>query len=223
MPRWTSLPRPFLTAAAVVLAATATLYSVLWMYAARHQLASVELGFDPVYIATAHALRVSRIYPGSPAERAGLRDGDLIVATNGRHLDTMDPFNEIWWNAHPGDAVELTISRQGVPEPFVLRGTFRVRQASSQEGLALISLQQVLASYPVSFLLVGIPVLFLRREDANAWLLTLMFWGMIAAAPLPTLDSLPQVVRPFFHAWRAVFFGSLGAVFYIFFAVFPAA
>jgi sigma-B regulation protein RsbU (phosphoserine phosphatase) len=221
MPRWSQLARPLLTAAAVLLAATATLYACLWMYAVRHQQAPVELGFDPNFSAVAQAIAVLRVYPGSPAERAGLRENDRIVAVNGRVLDSINPFNEIWYNAHPGDSVELTVVRPGTPGTLQLRGTFRVPEFSSQESLARSSALQVLGSYPVSFLLVGLTVLFLRREDGIAWLLALMFCSFIAAANLPNIYSLSPALRPFFLAYRAVFLGLLGALFYIFFAVFP--
>jgi len=223
MPRSSQLPRPLLTLAAVILAVTAVLYSVLWMYAVRHQKPPVELGFDPNFIVFSQCMDVVRVQPDSPAQRAGLRPGDSIVAVNGRRLESMEPFDEVWWNSSPGDSVELTITRPGVSEPLILTGTFRAQQSTSQEGLAVASIQQVLASYPVSFLLVGIPVLFLRRDDLNAWLLALMFCGMIAAAPHPSPYSLAPALRPFFSAWRAVFLGFLGAFFYSFFAVFPTA
>jgi len=80
----------------------------------------------------------------------------------------------------------------------------------------------VLRSYPVPFLLVGMTVLFLRRQDANAWLLALTFCAFIAAAPQPIPYSLSPPFRTFLLAFRAIFQGLLGALFYIFFAVFPA-
>ncbi|HVN09613.1 MAG TPA: SpoIIE family protein phosphatase [Patescibacteria group bacterium] len=223
MSRWSQLPRPLLTAAAIVLAAVSALYSVLWMYAVRHQLPPVEIGYDPVPGFFPRCQQMQSIYPDSPAQRAGLRPGDCILAVNGLSVITTDVLDAAWWNARPGDPVTLTIERPGVPGTLILHASFRARQSKSQEGLARSSAAQVLGSYPAPFLLVGIVVLFLRREDVNAWLLALMLCGFIGAAPLPTIFySLPPGLRPFMVAYRAFFQGLLGAIFYIFFAVFPA-
>jgi len=222
MPRWSELPRPLLTATAVVLAAGATLYSALWMYAVRHQQQPVEIGYEPKSESISHCQLVLSTYPDSPAQRAGLRAGDCIVAVNGRDVVTTDVLNEAWWSAKPGDPVELTVARPGLSGTLVIHAVFRARQSESQEGLAKSSANQVLRSYPVPFLLVGMTVLFLRRQDASAWLLALMFCAFIAAAPHPAPYSLPPAPRAYVLAFRASFQGLLGALFYIFFAVFPA-
>jgi len=213
-----------LTVAAVLLAAGTTFYSVLWMYAVRHQMPPVEIGYEPVSGFFPHCQQILRSYPDSPAERAGLRAGDCIAAVNGRDVMTTDVLDQAWWDAKPGDPVALTIERPGVSGTLLLHAFFRARQSHTQEGLARSSAAQVLGSYPVPFLLVAIAVLFLRREDVNAWLLALMLCAFIGAAPLPTVFySLRADLRPFMVAYRAVFQGLLGAVFYMFFAVFPAA
>jgi len=223
MPRWSQLPRSLLTTAAVLLAAVATLYSILWMYAVRHQQPGVEIGYEPVPGFFPHCQQIQSIYPDSPAERSGLRPGDCIAAVNGLDVVKTDVLDRAWWNANPGDPVTLTVERPGLSGTVILHAYFRARQSKSQEGIAQSSAAQVLGSFPVPFLLVGIAVLFLRREDANAWLLALMLCAFIGAAPLPTIFySLPPATRPFMLAYRATFQGFLGAFFYIFFAVFPA-
>jgi sigma-B regulation protein RsbU (phosphoserine phosphatase) len=223
MPRWSQLPRPLLTLAAVLLAAGAALYSILWMYAVRHDQPGVEIGYEPKPGSFHRCQPIASVYPDSPAEGAGLRAGDCIVAVNGQDAEATDVLDEAWWKAKPGDPVELAIERPGIPGTLELHAIFRARQSKSQEGLARSSAAQVLGSYPVSFLLVAIAVLFLRREDVNAWLLALVLCAFIGAAPLPTVFySLPSYLRPFMLAYRAVFLGLLGAIFYTFFAVFPA-
>ena len=223
MLRWSQLPRPVLTAAAILLAAVTTVYSVLWMYAVRHQFPPVEIGYEPVPGFFPHCQQIQSIYPDSPAQRAGLRPGDCIVAVDGLNVIGTDVLNSAWWNARPGDPVTLSIERPGVSGTLILHAFFRTRESNSQEGLARSSAAQVLGSYPAPFLLVGIVVLFLRREDVNAWLLALVLCGFIGAAPLPTVFySLPYNLRPFMTAYRAAFQGLLFGIFYIFFAVFPA-
>jgi len=94
--RWSQLPRPFLLGMATLFAVATILYSCLWMYVVRHP-AAVELGFDPQYLSTSHSLAVEEVLKGSPAEQAGLRAGDRIIAVNGRRLETMKPFEEVWY------------------------------------------------------------------------------------------------------------------------------
>ncbi|HUJ39689.1 MAG TPA: SpoIIE family protein phosphatase [Candidatus Acidoferrales bacterium] len=223
MLRWSQLPISVLTSAAIVLAAASALYGGLWMYAVRHDLPPVEIGYEPVPGFFPHCQKIQSIYPGSPAQRADLRPGDCLLAVNGQNVITTYVLDEAWWNAKPGDPVTLTVERPGASGPLELHAQFRARLSQSTEGLAKASATEVLGSYPAPFLLVGIAVLFLRREDINAWLLALMLCAFIGAAPLPTVFySLPSWVRPFMTVYRAAFQGLLGAIFYIFFAVFPA-
>ena len=67
----------------------------------------------------------------SPAEEAGLRAGDRIVAINGRRIGASFTITDVWSRHAPGDTVLLTVERSGVPGPMELRATFRARGAAS--------------------------------------------------------------------------------------------
>ncbi len=223
-----TLPRPVLAALAALLAFTATLYSVLWMYDVRRALPQVELGFNrtnplqDAYDPKTHSLAVLDLVPGSPAEQAGLRVHDRIVEINGHPLLTMDPFNEAWSRGRPGDTVELTVERPHEPNLLALHGVFRAAlERSAPEGLAKTWAQEITGLYPILFLVVGITVLLLRLDDPNAWLLALLFCGFIAVPAFPNASSLSSPVREFGLAYRAVFDGMVCSLFYLFFAVFP--
>jgi serine protease Do len=56
---------------------------------------------------------VAQIEPGSPAEDSGLREGDVIVAANGQEALTTDAINQIKNKLEPGDAITLTVVRDG--------------------------------------------------------------------------------------------------------------
>jgi len=228
MRRWSALPRPLLVSLATLLAVAATLYSSLWMYNVRHARPSVELGFNRThavqeqYDGKTHSLAVLDVVPGSPAEQAGLRVNDRIVAVNGRPLVTLAPFDEVWSRGRPGDTVELTIERAGEPNPVVLHGVFRPSSlGNATEGLVRTSAEQLTGSFPVLFLVVGFTVLFLRLEDPKAWLLSLLFCAFIAAPSILNPLTMPPAMRAFGFAYRAVFDGMLPPLFYLFFAVFP--
>jgi len=62
-------------------------------------------------LATGSHIQVTRVHPGSPAERAGLQAGDTIVSANG-YL-TQDPGNLAWIINHhaPNGVVTLNIRK----------------------------------------------------------------------------------------------------------------
>lgn len=75
--------RPLLLAAAIVFAAATVTYSVGWMYYFRAAI-QVEVGMDTTPLS--NGLEIRDVYPDSPAQRAGLRAKDVIVAINGRDV-----------------------------------------------------------------------------------------------------------------------------------------
>ncbi|MBZ5569667.1 MAG: SpoIIE family protein phosphatase [Acidobacteriia bacterium] len=219
--------RAWLLAAAIVFAAASVLYSAAWMYYMRQAppQASVELGFENDYRRDPGCDLITSVVPGSPAESAGLKPNDCIVAVNGSSLSaSREPETAVWLASRPGDTVELTVQRPGEPRPRVLHGTFRARVGSRPTSyLRLVSwLDQITSSFPVFFLVVFLPVLFMRLEDRNAWLLALLFSAFVGAPSVPDMVSIPALLRSYMYAYRAIFDALIGAMFYLFFAVFPA-
>lgn len=62
------------------------------------------------------AAQITMVEPDSPADRAGLRVGDIISAVDGRELTDDAQLRVIIANHLPGDQVELTIIRDGERE-----------------------------------------------------------------------------------------------------------
>lgn len=56
---------------------------------------------------------VGRIAPGSPAEQAGLRQGDVIVELGSRPIHTAADVHAVLAAHHPGDRLSLTLNRNG--------------------------------------------------------------------------------------------------------------
>jgi len=168
-------------------------------------------------------MHVRRVYKGTPVERAGLRVGDRIVRIDGRALTTLDPYYDAIARGKPGQVVELEVSRPGEPAPLRLRVELIAGQ-SEEESKSTVerAATQIIASYPVLFLAVGLPVLFLRLEDRNAWLLALLFGTFIAGAPLLTIEPvIHPALRGFALFYKILCNGMVPALFYAFFAVFP--
>lgn len=195
------------------------------MYEARFPGYPVELGFNHVfnepYNPETHCIDVKDVVAGSPAEQAGLRPGDQIIAINGRPLTTALPYDEAYSRGRPGDPIALTIARPGEVRPMVLHAVFRPAVAARPDGLAKESALQITRSYPVLFFLVGFAVLFLRLQDRGAWLLALLFTAFVATPTFNTLAAIPYALHPFAVTFQMFFGGMLCPFFYVFFAVFP--
>jgi hypothetical protein len=71
-------------------------------------------------------VRVSGVRPGSPAERAGLQTGDVIVRFAGVSIRTLDDFTFVLRTRRAGDMVEVTVLRDGVER--TLRATLEQRR-----------------------------------------------------------------------------------------------
>jgi len=59
---------------------------------------------------------VSDIETGGPADKAGLKRGDVIVAVNGKDIEEMQDLPRTVANYKPGSAIELSIIRDGKPQ-----------------------------------------------------------------------------------------------------------
>lgn len=75
-----------------------------------------------------HGIRLVHVEPGSPAERAGLRPGDLVVTVAGRPVADAQGLQRLLVDHPPGDPLAITTFRMGamvdvIAEPTELRGT----------------------------------------------------------------------------------------------------
>jgi S1-C subfamily serine protease len=58
-------------------------------------------------------MRVGGVRAGSPAEKAGVRQGDVIVAFGGLTVRTLEDFTFALRGRRAGDRVEVTVVRDG--------------------------------------------------------------------------------------------------------------
>jgi serine protease Do len=57
--------------------------------------------------------RVTQVFPGMPAESAGVRSGDVIRAVDGREIDSFERLTNIIFFKQPGGRVTLSVERSG--------------------------------------------------------------------------------------------------------------
>ncbi len=88
---------------------------------------------------------IAQVLKGSPADRAGLKVGDIIVALNGKKLDSVRDLQFSIMKTKPGTEVELTIIRDGKRKTLRVKvgelpekGTRRGKQGEPEDlGLSL--------------------------------------------------------------------------------------
>jgi len=196
-------------------------YSAIWMYYVRwHPKAELGVLSSPNQPLALY-MTVETVVPRSPAERAGFLPGDQIVRANGRPVHSLsDP--EALARGHPGDVVAFEVKRPGFPAPITLLATLGPAQNGSPPPWDKAVALELADSFPVLFLIVAIPILFLRFDDRNAWLLALVFAGFISAAPMAFREgAIHPALRGFALAYMFAFYGSAPALFYFFCTGFP--
>jgi phosphoserine phosphatase RsbU/P len=209
--------RPVALAAAVVVVAAAGVYSVGWMYYSGQQ-PQARIGVTPEHQPQTADFVLLSVEPNTPAARTGLRSGDRIVEVNGHRLDTPNPFYDAVTRGRPGDVVRLTVERAtGQLRAIDVQLEPRPRDAPSRPVRKAV--EMLLRLYPLAFFVVAGFVLLQRPQDRTAWLLALLFFSLIAAAPVEA-----ELIHPSLRSF-VLSFSLLGnvvpAATYAFFAVFP--
>jgi hypothetical protein len=75
---------------------------------------SVYLGTRPDYSSESKdGMRIEGVSPGSPAEKGGLKGGDVITRFAGKPVSTIYDFMESMNQHKPGDQVEILVKREG--------------------------------------------------------------------------------------------------------------
>lgn len=66
-------------------------------------------------------LVVQRVEPNSPAYGAGLRQGDVVLEVNNRHIRDLTDFERSILGSHPGDSLKILYRRDGEENPVQLQ------------------------------------------------------------------------------------------------------
>jgi len=85
----------------------------------------VSFGILPDFAFEGPGVRVQDVLPGSPAQAAGLRAGDLLVAFGGSPVADLRGYSNLLKAHAPGDKVEVSIDRNG--ENLTLSATLKPR------------------------------------------------------------------------------------------------
>jgi serine protease Do len=76
---------------------------------------------------------VNSVEPGSPAEKAGVKSGDVIVAVNGQRVDDSNTLRNRVAQAGPNSDVALRVYRDGKEQDFRARTTELTAEANAKD------------------------------------------------------------------------------------------
>jgi serine protease Do len=63
-----------------------------------------------------YGVEITRVEDNSPAEKAGVKTGDVVLEYNGQRVEGMEQFGRLVRETPPGREVKLTVSRNGAPQ-----------------------------------------------------------------------------------------------------------
>lgn len=90
---------------------------------------NVRLGVMPDYADHPKGLRVSGVVEDSPAQRAGLKEGDIITQIGSTPIRSIYDLMDVLARAQPGDETEITVLRgPEEDQPVTLHVIFEARR-----------------------------------------------------------------------------------------------
>ncbi len=89
----------------------------------------VRVGIAPGdYSGDSGGIMVARVFEGTSAADAGLKEGDLITVWNGEPVKTVQDWMPLLATHNPGDTIELSVTRDG--EEIIVPMTLKARQTT---------------------------------------------------------------------------------------------
>ncbi|HHO76232.1 MAG TPA: DegQ family serine endoprotease [Deltaproteobacteria bacterium] len=98
---------------------------------------------------------ISQVMPDAPAEKAGLKQGDVVIRFNGEPVDSVAPFRNKVALTKPGTKVEITVLRDNKEKTF----SVKIEKLTSEVNTAM--------SEPESIEKLGIGVTTLTKDLAQ--------------------------------------------------------
>ena len=81
----------------------------------------VSFGTVPDFAFAGEGVRVDAVRAGSPAARAGMQPGDIIIAVNDAPVDDMRSYAAALKRLDPGDEIRVRLRRDGQEQTLTTR------------------------------------------------------------------------------------------------------
>ena len=88
-------------------------------------------GVMPDYGYDGKGVKLQGVAPGSPAEKAGLKEGDLLLSLNGKDFEDVKGYSAIFFGLKPGDEVTLGYERDG--KKATVKATLLTKKMTTEE------------------------------------------------------------------------------------------
>lgn len=73
----------------------------------------MTVGTVPDFAFAGPGVKVDQVVPGSPAEKAGIRTGDVLMKLAGQPIENLRGYSQILGTLEPGQTIEIEIERDG--------------------------------------------------------------------------------------------------------------
>ena len=122
-------------------------------------------------------VEITRVEPGSPAEKAGLKANDVVLAYGGEQIEGMEQFRRLIRETPAGRRVNLTVFRNGATQTIAVTiGTAKPQVFHFPEGGQLVTPQIMIPDMPQVFPGAKSPVLGVETEPLSQQLA--VFFGV---------------------------------------------
>lgn len=116
-----------------------------------------------------YGVEITRVEENSPAEKAGLKPGDVVLEYNGERVEGMEQFGRLVRETPPGREVKLTISRDGKTQKLAVTiSTRRSRFQGFPSGFRMPEFQ--MPDIPQIFTTLRSPMLGVEAESLGSQL-----------------------------------------------------
>jgi hypothetical protein len=88
------------------------------------------LGLMPDYGFEGKGVRLAGVAPGSPAEKSGLKEGDVITKVDGKDCEEVKAYSALFFSKRPGQEMTLDYLRDG--KPATLKVVLGVKRTSDE-------------------------------------------------------------------------------------------
>lgn len=90
-----------------------------------------------------HGVEITRVEEDSPAGKAGLKAGDVVLEYNGQRVEGVDQFMRLVRETPPGRDVKLALTRAGSPQHLTVRTMARKAWLSSRFGEHAVEIPRI--------------------------------------------------------------------------------